>query len=96
MATHWMVATETLKSRPSVWMATATIVVSSIVIIEPSITTAERRLRRGMKTVSLPYAVSLMPYTVTPLQIQCTADAAPMPRSLPARLDGTSRPAAAG
>ena len=52
-------------------MATLTIVVSRIVIITPRITTAERRMRAGVKVfagagaASVPYAVSLMPYTVS-------------------------------
>src|SRR3954471_24986271 len=51
-------------------MATATIVVSRIVITAPSSTTAERRLRAGSMPAPLlaspvPYAVSLMPYTVS-------------------------------
>jgi hypothetical protein len=67
VATHWIVATETSKSRPSVWMATLTIVVSRIVMITPEITTADRRMRRGVNVFARvsPYAVSLTPYTVS-------------------------------
>ena len=47
MATHWMVVTETWKSRPKVARATATIVVSRIDMIDPSTTTVEVRWSSG-------------------------------------------------
>ena len=47
MATHWIVVTETWKSRPKVARATATIVVSRIDMIDPSTTTVEVRRSSG-------------------------------------------------
>ena len=47
MATHWMVVTETWKSRPSVARATATIVVSRIDMIDPRTTTVDVRRSSG-------------------------------------------------
>ena len=47
MATHWMVVTETWKSRPSVASATATIVVSRIDMIDPRTTTLDVRRSSG-------------------------------------------------
>ena len=49
MATHWMVVTETWKSRPRVARATATIVVSRIDMIDPSTTTVEVRRSSGVR-----------------------------------------------
>ena len=48
MATHWIVVTETWKSRPSVARATATIVVSRIDMIDPRTTTVEVRRSSGV------------------------------------------------
>ena len=48
MATHWMVVTETWKSRPRVASATATIVVSRIDMIDPRTTTVEVRRSSGV------------------------------------------------
>ena len=49
MATHWIVVTETWKSRPSVASATATIVVSRIDMIDPRTTTVEVRRTSGVR-----------------------------------------------
>ena len=49
MATHWMVVTETWKSRPRVARATATIVVSRIDMIDPRTTTVEVRRSSGVR-----------------------------------------------
>ncbi len=48
MATHWIVVTDTWKSRPRVARATATIVVSRIDMIDPSTTTVEVRRSSGV------------------------------------------------
>ena len=48
VATHWMVVTETWKSRPSVARATATMVVSRIDMIDPRTTTVEVRRTSGV------------------------------------------------
>ena len=48
MATHWIVVTETWKSRPRVASATATIVVSRIDMIDPRTTTVEVRRSSGV------------------------------------------------
>ena len=50
MVTHWMVETETWKSRPRVARATATMVVSRIDMIEPSTTTVAMRRSSGVRT----------------------------------------------
>ena len=47
MATHWIVVTETRKSRPKVARATATMVVSRMDMIDPSTTTVEVRWSSG-------------------------------------------------
>ena len=47
--THWIVVTETWKSRPRVARATATIVVSRIDMIEPRTTTVEVRRSSGVR-----------------------------------------------
>src|SRR3984957_19515015 len=47
VATHWMVVTETWKSRPRVARATATMVVSRIDMIDPRTTTLEVRRSAG-------------------------------------------------
>ena len=51
MVTHWMVETDTWKSRASVSSATATIVVSRIAMIDPSISGSTRRIS-GVRTQS--------------------------------------------
>ena len=53
MATHWIVVTETWKSRPSVASATATIVVSRIDMIDPRTTTVEVRRSSGVRVKAL-------------------------------------------
>ena len=46
--THWIVETETRKSRPSVSRATATIVVSRIAMIDPRTMTVAMRESSGV------------------------------------------------
>ena len=50
MVTHWMVETETWKSRPRVARATATIVVSRMAMIDPRTTTIAMREISGVMT----------------------------------------------
>ena len=52
VVTHWMVETDTWKSRASVSRATATIVVSRIAMIDPSTMTVETRRISGVRTES--------------------------------------------
>ena len=51
VSTHWIVDSEVWKSRPSVLIATFTIVVSRIVMIAPRATTAASRRNSGSKVV---------------------------------------------
>ncbi len=53
VVTHWMVETDTWKSRARVSSATATIVVSRMAMIDPSTMTVETRRISGVSTESV-------------------------------------------
>src|SRR3569833_3184688 len=65
VSTHWMVESEVWKSRPSVLIATFTIVVSRIVMIAPRTTTTASRRSSGSKVAGgrpdVPVSVVIYP-----------------------------------